>query len=141
MRALVPLAALVLAACGGAQVYQSDGAKNLTVRTELREVTAALHVHEVVGADCKTNYRGVIPLDRPEVELAMPSTRLVYLVVRFDGSSFLGGSRAISTGTLVEPRPGYRYELRVRYFNKIYDVALSEIDRKGASRELPRRSC
>ncbi len=140
MKALAPLVLLALVACGGSQLYRNDGDKNLTVRSELREVTAVLHVYEVAG-DCKTSFRGTLPLDRPEVEIAMPASRATYLVVRFDSSSFLGGSRAISTGTLVEPRAGYRYELRVRYRNSIYDVALLEIDRKGASRELPRRTC
>ena len=140
MKRLAPFVALALVACGGTQLYRNDGEKNLTVRTELREVTAVLHVYEVAG-DCKTTFRGTLPLDRPEVEVAMPAGSAAYLVVRFDSSSFLGGSRAISTGTLVEPRAGYRYELRVRYRNSIYDVALREIDRKGVSRDLPRRSC
>jgi len=140
VRLVAPLVALVLAACGGSQIYRNDGEKNLTVRTELREVTAVLHVYEVAG-DCNTTFRGTLPLDRPAVEIAMPDTRASYLVVRFDSSSFLGGSRAISAGALVEPRAGYRYELNVRYRNSIYDLALRAIDRKGARRELPRRTC
>jgi len=61
-------------------------------------------------------------------------------VVTFDTSSFLGGSRATSVGTVLEPRAGFEYELAVRYKQAIYDVALREVDpRKRVSRELARR--
>lgn len=99
---------------------------------------AALHVHDVTGA-CETRYEGTLALDQPAVEVGLPESRASYVAVTFDTSSLLGGSRATTIGTLVTPRAGYRYELAVRYKESIYDVALRELDRKGTSRDLPRR--
>ena len=140
MRALTVLAALALAAgCSGLKTYPNDAPRNLRVVTQLdRGVRTALHVHEVSG-QCQTRYEGTVALDQPAVEVGVPAGRPSYVVVSFDTSSFLGGNRGTSVGTVLTPRPGYRYELAVRYQQSMYDVALREVDRKGASRELPRR--
>jgi len=110
---------------------------HVATQTE-RGVRAALHVHAVTG-ECATHYDGTLQLDRPTLDLGVPAGRPSYLVVSFDTSSFMAGSRSTSVGTLVTPRPGYEYELAVRYKQDIYDVALREIDRKGVSRDLARR--
>lgn len=140
MKTLAVLAALALASgCSGLKTYPNDAPKNLRISTQLdRGVRTALHVHEVRG-QCETRYEGTVALDQPAVEVGVPAGRPSYLVVSFDTSSFLGGQRGTSVGTLLTPREGYRYELGVRYKQDLYDVALREIDRRGASRELPRR--
>jgi len=44
------------------------------------------------------------------------------------------------SGTVLKPRPGYRYEFAVSYKDNIYNVVLRESDpRRGASREVPRQ--
>jgi hypothetical protein len=141
MRSAVAFAAVVLTAgCSGLKTYPNDGLKNVHVATQTeRGVRAALHVHEVNG-ECTTRYQGTLALDRPLLELGVPAGRPSYLVVSFDTSSFMAGSRSTSVGTLVTPRSGYEYELAVRYKQDIYDIALREIDRdKGVSRPLARR--
>ena len=138
MRGLTLLLAALIAGCSGLKTYPNDAPKNLRVATQLEGARAVLHVHEVSGP-CATRYEGTVALDQPVVEVGVPAGRPSYLVVSFDTSSFLGGRRGTSVGTVVTPREGYRYELGVRYQKEIYDVALREIDRKGASRELPRR--
>ena len=131
--------ALLAAGCSGLKTYPNDAPKNLRVATQLeRGVRTALHVHEVSGT-CATRYEGTVALDQPAVEVGVPAGRPSYVVVSFDTSSFLGGSRGTSVGTVLTPRAGYRYELAVRYQQDMYDVALREVDGKGASRELPRR--
>ena len=133
-------AALALGACSGLKTYPNDGLKNVHVATQTeRGVRAALHVHEVNG-ECTTRYQGTLALDRPVLDLGVPAGRPSYLVVSFDTSSFMAGSRSTSVGTLLTPRSGYEYELAVRYKQDIYDMVLREIDRdKGVSRQLARR--
>jgi hypothetical protein len=133
--------ALAVAACSGTTPYRNDAPKNLHARIDTESgVRAALHVHEVTGP-CATRYAGTVSLDAPAVELGIPGGQPTYLVVTFDTSSFLGGSRATSVATTFEPRQGFDYELAVRYRQAIYDVSLKEVDsRRRTSRDLPRRA-
>jgi hypothetical protein len=141
-RLVCPAVALLAlaAACSGLKTYPNDAPKNVHVVTQTeRGVRAALHVHAVSG-ECATRYDGTLALDRASLDVGVPAGRPSYLVVSFDTSSFMAGSRSTSVGTLVTPRAGYQYELAVRYKQDIYDVALREIDRdKGLSRPLARR--
>ena len=139
MKRCAVVLAVLAAGCSGLKTYPNEAPRNLRVATQLdRGVRSALHVHEVSGP-CATRYEGTVALDQPAVEVGVPAERASYVVVSFDTSSFLGGSRGTSVGTVITPRAGYRYELAVRYRHDMYDVALREVDRKGASRELPRR--
>ena len=137
MRAVLVLA-LCLAACAGTKSYRSDAAKNLTVSSQLQGAKGTLHIHRVLP-DCRTEYLGSVPLDQASVELALPVDRPTYLVVSFDTSSFLSGSRSTSSGSLLVARPAARYEIGAKYRDSIYSVALYEVDRRGAKQELPRR--
>jgi len=138
--ALLVAGVLALAAgCSGLKTYPNDAPKNVHVATQTeRGVRASLHVHQVNG-ECTTRYEGTLALDQPALDIGVPAGQPRYLVVSFDTSSFMAGSRSTSVGTLLTPRAGYGYELAVRYQKDIYDVALREIDRKGARRELARR--
>ncbi len=132
------LLALAAAGCSGLKAYPTDPGGNLAVRSQMdRDVRAVLHLHRV-DRDCRTEYRGSVPLDRPAVSLGLPDGQPAYLVVTFDSSSFLGGSRSTSAGALLVPRAGHRYELGARYHDGIYDLALSESDGR-TRRALPRR--
>lgn len=138
MRIAPALLLLALAAgCAGTRPYSGEGRNNLTVRTAIeRGVSATLHVHRVL-ADCATEYRGSVELDRPVIELALPADTQSYLVVSYDTSSFLGGSRSTNAATLLRPRAGQSYELAVSYRDAIYNLSLREGSASG--RELPRR--
>ena len=138
MRLFALLGVLAIAGCSGLKTYPNEAPRNLRVATQLDGAHAVLHVHEVSGP-CKTQYDGTVKLNQPAIDIGVPAGRPSYLVVAFDTSSFLGGQRGTSVGTAFTPREGYRYELGVRYKDSMYDVALREIDRKGASRELPHR--
>jgi hypothetical protein len=129
---------LLLAGCSGLKPYPSDPGGNLAVRSQMdRDVRASLHIHRV-DARCRTEYVGTVELDRPALTVGLPPGQTSYLVVTFDTSSFLGGSRSTSAGALLVPRPGGRYELGARYHDGIYDVALAESDARGR-RALLRR--
>lgn len=128
----------VVAGCSGLKTYPTAPGGNLAVRSQMDSgVHAVLHVHRV-DAQCGTDYVGTVRLDRPSVALGLEPGRRSYLVVTFDTSSFLGGSRSTSAGALLEPRAGSRYELAVRYHDSIYDLALYETDGRGR-RALSRR--
>ncbi len=131
MRRLFLLLVAVAAGCSGLKTYPTEPGGNLAVRSQMDGgVKGALHIHRVDG-NCETQYVGTVQLDRPSLALALPAGQRTYLVVTFDTSSFLGGSRSTSAGALLTPRAGSRYELSVRYHDSIYDVALSESDARG----------
>jgi hypothetical protein len=138
-RLLIVVAALLASGCSGLKTYPNDAPKNVHVVTQTdRGVRAALHVHALSG-ECGTRYDGTLALDREKVDIGVPAGRASYLVVSFDTSSFMAGSRSTSVATVLTPRAGYEYQLAVRYQQDIYDVAVREIDRKGVSRDLARR--
>jgi hypothetical protein len=102
-------------------------------------VKAQLHIHSV-KADCSTEYRGSVALDQPTLELAIPASGFTYLIVSFDTSSFFGGARSSSVGTLLKAWPRQGYELAVSYKDDVYNVAVREASQRGRpGRELPRR--
>ncbi len=134
------LSASLLAGCSGAKTYPDTLPKNLHVRTETSKVRAELHIHRV-DANCLTEYQGTVQLDRPSVEVGIPSGRQSLVAFTFSSSSFLSGSSSsVRYDTLLTPRAGYTYDVRVSYLDNIYSVTVREIDPRGSSsREIERR--
>ena len=93
-----------------------------------------------VKADCTTEYQGTVKLNGPSIEVGIPSDRLSYTVFVFSNSSFLANSRSsISHATLLKPRAGYTYDIKVSYIDDIYNVAVHEAHPgKTAGREIER---
>jgi hypothetical protein len=142
LRALILCCAVLVAGCGGAVRYPDIAEKNLAIRTEtssgsaFSSVKAVLGVH-AVDAQCKLTYEGYVDLDRPLLQVGIPAGRLSYLVFEFASSSFLGGSRgSISQETLLRPRPGATYDVKVAYKNELYEVAIRETPRGGRPRDI-----
>lgn len=137
LRALIVLGAVLAAGCGGAFRYADSGEKNLVIRTETSSGSAFSSVKAVIGvhavdAQCKLTYEGYVELDRPLVQVGIPPGRQSYLVFEFASSSFLGGTRgSISQETLLRPRPGATYDVRVTYKNELYEVAIRETPPRG----------
>ncbi len=136
----VPLAAGLLAGCSGAKTYPDALPKNIHVRTETSNMRAELHIHRV-DANCLTEYQGTVRLDKPSVEVGIPAGRQSLVAFTFSSSSFLtGSSRSVRYDTLLTPRAGYTYDVKVSYLDSIYNVTIREIDpRKSSSREIERR--
>ncbi len=133
------LSASLLAGCSGAKTYPDTLPKNLHVRTETSKVRAELHIHRV-DANCLTEYQGTVQLDRPSVEVGIPSGRQSLVAFTFSSSSFLSGSSSsVRYDTLLTPRAGYTYDVKVSYLDNIYSVTIREIDPRGSSREIGRR--
>lgn len=129
--------AALLAACAAGTRYTDLPEKNLVVRTEISGARAVLGVH-AVDAQCKLTYEGLVDLDQPVVRVGVPVGRLSYLVFEFATASFLGGKRgSISRETLLRPRPGASYDIRVSYKDDLYDVVIRELPvRGGRAREI-----
>jgi hypothetical protein len=137
--ALLSVAAIVLAGCATGNRYADLPGKNLVIHTEtssgstFSSVRAVLGVH-AVDAQCKLTYEGFVDLDQPVMRVGIPADRTSYLVFEFATSSFLGGSRgSISRETLLRPRAGATYDVRVTYKDDLYDVVIREI-RAGGGR-------
>lgn len=131
--------ALALAGCAGPTPYRDDVTpKNVSIRTSTAsDVRAVVGVHGV-DARCRARYLGMVALDKPSVALGIPQERWSYLLFEFATSSFLGSSRsAVSKGTLLKPRAGYRYEVDVSYRDDIYNVVVRERSPRGTLREIP----
>jgi hypothetical protein len=144
--AAVWLALALIAGCSSLKPYPGGPPENVVVSSAIESgsrfssMRGSLHIHEL-DSGCRTSYLGTVKLDQPKVALGLPADRASYLVFVFDGSSFLGGSSSSSSsGAVLRPRAGYRYEVAVTYRDSIYNVVLRESDpRKGTSRELPAR--
>src|SRR2546423_1228843 len=131
------LSASLLAGCSGAKTYPDTLPKNMHVRTETSKVRAELHIHRV-DSNCLTEYQGTVQLDRPSVEIGIPVGRQSLVAFTFSSSSFLtGSSTSVRYDTLLTPRAGYTYDVKVSYVDRMYNVAIREIDpRKSSSREI-----
>ena len=137
------LAFSLLTGCSGIKTFQNTLYKNLHIKTEtdsgsiFSKVRAAVDIYRV-NADCKTEYEGTIQLKNPSVDVGIPSGRLSYLVFVFASSRFLSSSSSMITyNTLLKPRDGYYYDIKVSYIDDIYNVVIRETHpRKKKSREI-----
>ena len=134
------LAAGLLAGCSGIKNYPDTLPKNLRIHATVSKVQAELHIHRV-DPSCQTEYQGTVQLDRPSVEVGIPSGRQSLVAFTFSSSSFLSGSSSsVRYDTLLTPRAGYTYDVKVSYLDDIYNVTIREIDPRGSSgREIARR--
>ena len=140
------LAASLLAGCSGFKTYPDTVPRNLHIRTEtssgsvFSKVRAAVHIHSI-GASCRSDYQGTVQLNEPSIEVGIPTERLSLMAFVFTSSAALGGSSSMRVEALLKPRPGYTYDAKVSYADRMYDVVIREIDpRRSSSREIERKS-
>lgn len=124
--------AILLAGCSGLKPYQNTPDNNLHVRTTadtgswFSSVRAAVDIHRVTP-DCTTEYEGTVQLNRPTIDVGIPPNRWSRLVFLFASSSFLGNrSGSITYETLLQPRSGSQYEVKVTYRDDMYNVVVRE---------------
>jgi hypothetical protein len=123
---------MVLAAgCSGLKPYHTHGQDNLVILTSTDSgsvftgIKVAVDIHHV-DSDCNTEYQGTIKLDRPRLSTGIHTNVPVRLIFVFESNTWLAGaSSRISYDTLLDARPGYRYEAKVSYRDNFYDVALT----------------
>jgi hypothetical protein len=94
-----------------------------------------------VDASCRAEYEGSVALNIPSVFVGIPLGRPSYLVFNFASFSFLANaSGTISYATLLTPRAGYIYDVKVNYVDDMYAVIIRETHPQGPlSREIERR--
>lgn len=136
MQRTLALAAL-LAACATGTRYADLPEKNLVIHAQVSGARAVMGVHGV-DAQCRLTYEGFVDLDQPVMRAGIPAGRTSYLVFEFATSSFWSGARgSIKRQTLLRPRPGMSYDIRVTYKDALYDVVIREIAaRGGRAREM-----
>jgi len=124
--------AVFLAGCSGQKPYQNTPDNNLHVRTTadsgswFSSVHAAVDIHRVT-IDCRTEYEGTVQLSRPTIDVGIPPNRWSRLVFVFSSSSFLGNRSGFMTyETLLKPRSGYQYQVKVTYKDDMYNVVVRE---------------
>ena len=143
--------AVFLAGCSGQKPYQNTPDNNLHVRTTadsgswFSSVHAAVDIHRVT-IDCRTEYEGTVQLSRPTIDVGIPPNRWSRLVFVFSRSSFLGNrSGSMTYETLLKPRSGYQYQVKVTYKDDMYNVVVRETQPDDStSREIEHkdlRSC
>ena len=139
--AAVAVLALGLAGCTESRPYANLPEKNLQVRTATDGGRVVLEVHSLDGS-CTTSYEGFVALDKPLVEVGLPSGKPAVLVFDFQKAG-RGTEAPIRKEVHLLPRAGNRYEARVAYKESIYDIELRELDpRTGTDREIDtRRRC
>jgi len=139
--ALLALAALA-AGCDSTRYYSGAREKNVEVRASFEGSPAVLSVYRLDSA-CTAQYEGVIDLDKPVIELGLPTGRPTLLVFELAAKDLLLGNKSIKKEAPIRPQPGYRYEAVATYRGSALEVTLREIDaRTGASRDLDlRRRC
>jgi len=128
----VLLTATFLAGCSGLKPYKNTPDNNLHVHTAadsdswFSSVRAAVDIHRVT-ADCGTEYEGTVQLHRPTIDVGIPPNKWSRLVFVFASSSFLANrSGSITYETLLKPRSGYQYEIKVTYRDDMYNVIVRE---------------
>lgn len=132
-----------LAGCSGLQAYPNDLDKNLQVRTQVQsgsafsKVRASMSIYQV-NSECQIEYQGTVNLKEPHVPVGVPAGRWSYLVFDFSSSGFLSNtSTSTSSGALLNPQAGTRYDVDVTYRDDIYNVTIRSIASDGTVLDLP----
>lgn len=129
--------ALALAGCSIIKPYPNAGPRNLEVRVNHDEGEAFVTVHRVTGP-CAVDYQGTLDVGQGTHGVALPEGQPLLVVLGFEISSFLGGSKSFVRREFpVTPRAGHRYEASMQYRKRQYEVTLAEVDARGRRRDLP----
>ncbi len=146
LTSLCLLAALAAGGCATAdKVYQSGGENNLritgkTLGDSFAQVNRIyLYVYEV-SQKCKLDYLGHVALDKPALEVGLPTGKLLVLTAEFASSGRFDRSGLRNQYSYaIELRPGYDYAAEIVHTEQFHKFALSEGRRGGSMRPLERR--
>jgi len=137
---------VLIAGCSGLKPYRTYSQDNLVILTSTDSgsiftgIKAAMDIHHV-DSGCNTEYQGTIKLDQSRMVTGIHTNTPIRLVFVFESNTWLAGSSSrISYDTLLNARPGYRYEAKVSYREDFYDVALTAHPPHGAPVEHMQRT-
>ncbi len=140
------LGLLALAGCSTPdKVYESTPEKNLriagkTLGDSFAQVNRIyLYVYEV-NRQCKLDYLGHVALDKPTLEVGLPTGKLLMLSAEFASGERFGRSGVRNSYSYaLELRPGYDYAAEIVHTEQFHKFALSEARRGGPMRALQRQ--
>ena len=125
----------MLIGCFGWKSYPNTLEKNLHIQTETESgsffstVGADVDIYRVNGS-CNTEYQGTVSLNLPSVDVGIYPDEASYLIFNFSSSSFIANSRStMSYDTLLKPRAGHNYDIKVSYVDGIYNVEIRDTHR------------
>ena len=145
------LVAILLASCSGVKTYSQRLPKNMHVTTRVASVSAVKNtvaefdIHRV-NARCETDYLGRVYLDRPATDVGIPVEEMLYLDFIFASKAFMSTTTsAIRYQTILTPRRGFEYDVKVDYDRGIYGVVIRERRPGGSAgrtiEQTPLSSC
>jgi hypothetical protein len=117
------------------QAYRTTEEKNLrieakTERSSFGKVRSTfLYVYEV-DRRCETNYLGYVRLDKPVIEIGLPTGKLLMLTADFVATARNRYSY------LLQPQPGYDYVADILHREKLYKFTLMERSRGSGTKRV-----
>src|SRR5579859_2489038 len=137
----------VLGGCGGVKSYRSTLPPNVHFRTVVttgsvfRSGAAAVDIYRSL-ADCKLEHLGRLLLDKPIVDAGLPTGDALYIEFILGSKTFMSTSAsAIRYDTELTLRPGYEYDMQLRFLPHTYSLEMRELRKGGgAGRGIERKS-
>lgn len=116
----------LLTSCSNIRPYKMSGQHNLSITSNTESsVKTAIDIYKVDNS-CKLNYQGTVSIDKQNTSVSLPDGQKTYLVISFSSSSFWSSSSSsMSQETLLKPLKGNNYQLKLSYFDDIYNIELS----------------
>ena len=124
------------------KAYRSTEEKNLKIESKWiansfpNVYVSYLYVYEV-DAHCQANYLGYVRLDKPLIEVGLPTRKLLQLTVEFVTTErFSGSSTRISYSYLLRTKPADAYTADIQNQEKIYKFTLLERPGKNGTKRV-----
>jgi len=130
---------VVVAGCAsdGIKDYESRGEKNLRIDARIEPNSfgsvrgSFLHVF-AVSPRCELGYLGTVTLDKPTMEVGLPTDKPLLLRAEFVARQRFSESSTHNTyAYFVQLRPGYDYAADIQQQERLYKFALMEKRRGG----------
>jgi hypothetical protein len=144
-RLAILLGVFLVVGCNGVKNYSQKLPINFRVKTKVESVSALnttvaeFDIHRV-NSRCETDYLGRVFLDKPLIDVGVPSNELIYLDFIFASKAFLSTTAsAIRYQTMLKTRSGYEYQAEVSYLKGIYNVVIREKQRGGSTSRIIER--
>jgi len=127
------------------QAYRTTEEKNLRIEAKTdpnsfgKVRSTYLYVYEV-DRRCETNYLGYVRLDKPLIEIGLPTGKLLMLTADFVASErFSSSTTRNSYSYLLQPQPGYDYAADIQHREKLYKFTLMERHRGSGTKRVVER--
>lgn len=131
------IALVILSGCSSTSAYRNHLSKNVTAylsKDSDADVKARVDVF-LLDKQCKGPYQGTVWFGKEPGKIGILQNRQTLLSFKYLRSDWLTGKHSISEDALIKARPGYRYEAKLNYIDKAYEMFLYEINRRTGKRK------